>query len=229
VRWGIGDFLWIWPAGIVVSVVLASVGYGITGDKAGEPGALVTFLAAFGQFGTWLVAMAWISRTKGRGSLRSDFGFVVRARDGLAIFAGMALLVLFTLMVLPIRNLADREQQDVVDQLEKAGGAKLAVLVVVAGLLAPVCEELLFRGLLQRALRRRLTPVFAIAITSAVFALAHPLLDWSLGTLSIVPALFALAVVSGVAAERTGDLSVSILLHVGFNLVTVVGVVASHG
>ena len=62
-----------------------------------------------------------------------------------------------------------------------------------------------------------------------MFALAHPLLDWSLGTLSIVPALFALAVVSGVAAERTGDLSVSILLHVGFNLVIVVGVVASHG
>jgi membrane protease YdiL (CAAX protease family) len=229
VRWGIGDFLWIWPTGIVVSVVLASLGYGISGDEIGEPGALVTGLAAAGQFGTWLVALAWVSRAKGRGSLRWDFGLVVRARDWWAILAGMVLLVVFTLMVLPIRNLADRENQEVVDELQHAGGAKLLVLVLVAGLVAPLCEELLFRGLLQRALRRRLTPALAIAAASAVFALAHPLLDWSLGTLSIVPALFALAVVSGIAAERSGDLSLSILLHIGFNLVTVIGVAASNG
>jgi uncharacterized protein len=136
------------------------------------------------------------------------------------------LLVVFNLMVLPLRNLAGHENQDVVNQLEKAGGAKLAVLALVAGLLAPVCEELMFRGLLQRALRRRLAPAPAIAITAAAFALAHPLLDWSLGTFAIVPALFALALVSGIAAEETGDLSVSILLHMGFNLVTVVGVLA---
>jgi membrane protease YdiL (CAAX protease family) len=228
VRWGIGDFLWIWPTGMLVSLVLASIGYGISGDEVGEPGALVTALAAGGQFGTWLVAMAFVSRAKGR-SLRSDFGLIVRARDGWAVFAGMVLLVVLNVMVLPIRNLADRQEQDVVDQLEKAGGAKLVVLVLVAGLLAPVCEEMLFRGLLQRALRRRMAPWAAIAIASAVFALAHPLLDPTLGTLSIVPALFGLAVISGVAAERTGDLSVSILLHVGFNLVTVVGVIAVLG
>lgn len=229
VRWGIGDFLWIWPAGIVVSVVLASVGYGISGDKVGSPGALTTALAAGGQFGTWIVAMVFVSRAKGRGSLTRDFGLVVHAKDAWALLAGIALLVVLNLMVLPIRNLAGRENQDVVDQLEKAGGVKLAVLVLVAGLLAPVCEELLFRGLLQRSLRRRLAPGPAIAITAAAFALAHPLLDWSLGTLSIVPALFALALISGVAAEETGDLSVSILLHVGFNLVTVIGVVAVIG
>ena len=111
------------------------------------------------------------------------------------------------------------EKQSVVEELRDASGAKLAVLLVTAGLLAPVFEEILFRGLLLRSLRRRFTPELAIAIQALVFAAAH-LVDPSLGTLAVVPALYALGVISGIAAVRVGDLSVSIPLHVGFNLVT---------
>ena len=83
-----------------------------------------------------------------------------------------------------------------------------------------MCEELLFRGLLLRSLARRVTALQAVTISALVFALAHPLFDPSLGTLAVVPALFALGAVSGVVALRTGELSRSILLHVGFNLLT---------
>jgi membrane protease YdiL (CAAX protease family) len=58
-------------------------------------------------------------------------------------------------------------------------------------------------------------------IQALVFALVHPLLSPTLGDLAVVPALFALGVVSGTVASRRGDLSASILLHVGFNLLTV--------
>jgi membrane protease YdiL (CAAX protease family) len=224
VRWGIGDFLWIWPTGIVVSVVLASIGYGVTGDDLGEPGALTTALAAGGQFGTWFVAMALVARAKGR-SLRSDFGLVVRARDGWAVFAGMGVYLLAVVLVLPLVAMVD-ENQEVVDELLDASGPKLAVLAVTAGLLAPVCEELLFRGLLLRAVRRRYAPVVAVGFSAAVFAFVHPLLDQSLGTFARSPAFLALGIVSGIAAVRTRDLSVPILLHVGFNLLTVVGALA---
>jgi membrane protease YdiL (CAAX protease family) len=93
------------------------------------------------------------------------------------------------------------------------------VLFVIAGLLAPIGEEILFRGLLLRALRRHLLPEVAIAVSALIFAVSH-LLDASLGTVAILPALFALGVISGIAATVVGDLSVSIPLHVGFNLVT---------
>ena len=86
---------------------------------------------------------------------------------------------------------------------------------------APVAEELLFRGLLLRALRRRVTVVVAVGVQAIVFALVHPLLSPTLGDFAVVPALFALAVVSGVLAVRRGDISASIFLHVGFNLITV--------
>ena len=92
VRWGLGDFFWIWPAGIVASLVLGSVGFGITGDQAGHPGGLTTALVVIGQFGGWLAGLVIVSRTKGR-SLRADFGFVLRFRNAWALLLGGALLI----------------------------------------------------------------------------------------------------------------------------------------
>jgi membrane protease YdiL (CAAX protease family) len=87
-------------------------------------------------------------------------------------------------------------------------------------LLAPFFEELLFRGMLLRALRRRLDVAPAIAVSALSFALIHPLLDPTLATFTVVPALFLLGVLSGILAVRSGELSQSIWLHVGFNLLT---------
>jgi len=112
------------------------------------------------------------------------------------------------------------EHQQVVNDLENATGAKLVVFALLAGIVAPVCEELLFRGLLLRSLRRRMAPWAAIAVQALIFAFSHPLLSPTLGDLAVVPALLLLGVMSGIAATRRGDLSASILMHIGFNLVT---------
>ena len=138
------------------------------------------------------------------------------------IAVGVVLEVGLTILILPLVNLTNGQHQDVVNELDKARGVQLALIAIVAGLVAPVCEELLFRGLLLRALRRRVSPVAAVTISALVFALAHPLLDPTLGTLAVVPALFAMGAVSGVLAIRRGNLSMSIFLHIGFNLLTTV-------
>jgi membrane protease YdiL (CAAX protease family) len=222
VRWGLGDFFWIYLVGLVAGVLLASLGYGISGDQSGDPGALTTGLALLGQFGGWVVGLVWVSHRKGRGSLRSDFGLVVRLRDGWFLVAGVGLEIALGVLVIPIVNLANNEHQSVVNDLDKAHGMELAVLVLFAGLVAPICEELLFRGLLLRSLARRMPAVWAVAASALVFAAAHPLFDPSLGSLAVVPALFALGAFSAVVALRTGELSRSVLLHIGFNLLTTV-------
>lgn len=217
-RWGLGDFVWIYIGGILLSVFTATVGIAISGDKNGHIGALTTALGALGQFGGWFGGIAYIAHAKGR-SLRDDFGFRVDIRDWWAVFAGIGLFVVGSLAILPLVDLVN-EHQSVVEDLETATGAKLAVFAVVAGLIAPVCEELLFRGLLLRALRRRFSPMVAVAIQALAFAIAHPLLSPTLGDLAVVPALVLLGTASGIAATRRGDLSASILMHIGFNLVT---------
>jgi membrane protease YdiL (CAAX protease family) len=89
-------------------------------------------------------------------------------------------------------------------------------------LLAPLTEELLFRGTLLRSLLRKMSPEWAVLVTAVAFGLVHALGDPSIGTVIALPAIILLGVVSGYQAARTGNLSRSILLHVGFNALTVV-------
>jgi membrane protease YdiL (CAAX protease family) len=217
-RWGIGDFVWIYFAGIVASIVGVSVGFALTGDTSDHTGAITTAFATLSQFGTWFVCVVYIARTKGR-SVRQDFGLTLHLRDWWAPFAGIGLFLIGSAMIEPLVRIVN-EQQAVVDDLDKAGGAKLAVFAIVASLVAPVCEELLFRGLLLRALRRRMSPTAAVIVQALAFALAHPMLSPTLGDFAVVPALFMLGAVSGIVAVRKGDISASILMHIGFNLVT---------
>jgi len=221
VSWGIGDFFSVYFAGLAAGLVLATFGYGLTGDKAAHPGAITDGLAFFGQFGGWLAGLVLVSRRKGLGSLRADFGLIVHRRDWWVVAVGVGLEIALSVVILPITDLV-HQNQDVVKDLNQARGVHLVLIAFVAGLVAPVCEELLFRGLLLRALRRRVSPTGAVAISALAFALAHPMLDPTWGTFAVVPALFALGVISGVAALRRDDLSVSVLLHVGFNLLTTV-------
>lgn len=226
VRWGLGDFFWIWFAGLVASIVLGAVGLAVEGrtGPGEEPGAVGLAFAAAGQFGVWTGLVVALSRWKGRGSPRLDFGLRLDVRAGWAVLAGVGLFFVATALIAPLVLLADESQQ-VVEELKEASGAELAVYVLLALVLAPVGEELMFRGLLLRALRRRMAPAAAVGVQALAFALVHPLLSQTLGDLAVVPALFVLGAVSGVVAERRGDLSASILLHVGFNLVTTVTLV----
>jgi len=60
--------------------------------------------------------------------------------------------------------------------------AEFAALAAVGGLVAPLCEEAVFRGLLYKGLRKRFSPVAAMAATTLLFASAHVVsspLPWS--------------------------------------------------
>jgi membrane protease YdiL (CAAX protease family) len=224
VRWGLGDFIWIYLGGLAAALIFGSIGAAVSHR---DTGAWTDGFSFFGQYAGWLAGLVFVSHTKGRGSLHADFGFVVHARDAWALVVGLALSIVLALMSAPLVSLAHNQHQEIVNELKNSGHATQLVIAIAAGFVAPVFEELLFRGLLLRALRRHFTPEIAIAVSALVFALAHPALDPHLGTFALVPALFALGAISGVAACWTGELSVSIALHIGFNLLTVVSSTAA--
>ncbi|HET8538811.1 MAG TPA: CPBP family glutamic-type intramembrane protease [Anaeromyxobacter sp.] len=89
----------------------------------------------------------------------------------------------------------------------------LLLLGVDVVLLAPVAEEIAFRGLLQPALARWLAPAGAVAVTSALFASAH----WYYG--AKLPMIFVVAAVLGWARVASGGLHAPIALHVLVNAV----------
>ena len=99
----------------------------------------------------------------------------------------------------------------------KSGVVQALVGTMAIGL-APLFEELLYRGLLQTALvsvlpRRRWVVVL---VASAMFALVHAMVPWH-----ALPGLFVLGVVLGWLYERTGSLWPPIGVHAGFNAVSV--------
>jgi len=100
------------------------------------------------------------------------------------------------------------------DMLERMSSSQspvvLMLIILNSVLLAPIFEELLFRGAMQSSLTWLFPSRWmAIVIASLVFASSH--VWWS------VPAIFVLSVVIGYVYERTGNLWAAIGIHVLFN------------
>jgi len=89
--------------------------------------------------------------------------------------------------------------------------AALAVVLVGAVVVAPVAEEILFRGFLYATLRRSLGPLAAIVLSSAIFSLLH-------SQLTAAPSLFVIGFLLAYLYERTGSLVASISAHAANNL-----------
>lgn len=88
--------------------------------------------------------------------------------------------------------------------------------LVVAVVLAPLAEEVIYRGVLYGGLRGVLGRGGALAVSSAVFAAIHP-------DLSVTAPILALGAVLAFVYERTGTLAAPIALHVAFNGWTFLG------
>lgn len=208
-----------WPAsfallGFVVAIVSAS-SLGVVAATAADAlggGAsplarvLATLLQDLAFIGTALV----LARTMDRVSL-ADFGLrrlPLRALLGSTLLAAAVfygVLALYSALVRP------EGRQDVLPTLGVQQGTAWmiagAVLVVV---LAPIAEELLFRGFLYRCLRNRLGALTSTAIIATVFGSLH---YSGPETLALLPPLVLLGALFCVLYERTGSLYPAILLH----------------
>ena len=94
-------------------------------------------------------------------------------------------------------------------------------IAVMAVIVTPVLEELLFRGLLQTTFRSILriknAAWIAILITSIIFATMHAIpTHW--------PTLFILGVCLGYSYEKSGSLYRPIFIHMLFNSISIIAV-----
>lgn len=91
-------------------------------------------------------------------------------------------------------------------------------------LIAPMCEELLYRGVLWRAMEYWRWNRWLIAgLTTILFALAHPLFSWSHIELLRSPLLVVITLPIVLARLLTGNLLASIVAHQANNLLPAIG------
>jgi uncharacterized protein len=220
VRWGLGDFVLAWVVGIIGATV-AVVPFAENG-KIPVAGLVASLL---GQSAATLAFLEFIARRKGRGNLADDFGFVIHPRDAVWSLVGLGTSLGLGLLLLPISRIAGSGSgQEVVKEFERSQGTVRILFAIGVVVVAPMMEELVYRGLLLRSLLRRTTPAWAIFVSGTVFGLAHVVLDP--GAYTALPALVAVGVISAVLAVRSGQLSRSVFFHAGFNLLTTIQIFA---
>ncbi|TMK38671.1 MAG: CPBP family intramembrane metalloprotease [Actinobacteria bacterium] len=191
--------------GVVLAVVAAVAG----ANLAHPPPALNIGGLVVQDLGLVAAAIVFAGRV-GRRPLAPDFG-LRRSRwrlgIGLAV-GGLAATLLFTLLW---TNLLGAHQPEHLPRdlgADRSLAARLAVAGAVA-LVAPVCEELFFRGYFYAALRNWRGPLTAALLTGVTFGLVH---GTSTPAVYLVPLSF-FGVVLCLMYQRTGSLYPGIVLH----------------
>jgi membrane protease YdiL (CAAX protease family) len=209
-RWGLGSYLLVEAVFVGVSLLIRFTVLG----QSRSAGALTAALAVPTVLAAGTAVL--ITRLRGNGP-RSDLGLVWSWHDvkvGAAFgFGGLVVTipasVLYVVLVGPER--ASSAIGDVFGGLRAGPVAAVGVALVVV-VLAPVCEEIVYRGLLWGALERHAPPRWVpFTVTTLLFALAH-------FEFARTPLLFVVALPIALARLRTGRLAASVVAHQVNNL-----------
>jgi membrane protease YdiL (CAAX protease family) len=133
---------------------------------------------------------------------------------GLALLAGLLILG-FEVGLLELFGTDAPEDDLQSSNIIGAIAVGLAVIVV-----APVTEELFFRGFFYRALRTRMRVIWAVLIDSVVFASIH---IQYIGTPEVFIVIGAFAAIACLVYEKTGSIFACIAIHAVFNTVASLG------
>lgn len=215
-----------WAVGSLIAAPLLVAAMGAElGDDLTIPQLLVVAVGAWTAF---LVALAIASRKFGTGDLLGDFAARFRAIDLVGVPLGvLTQLALIPLLYVPLRALwpdtfsSERLEERAQDLADRANGfsAVLLVLIVVVG--APIVEELVYRGLLQRSLGSIVNAWPALVMTAMWFSLIH---------LSPVeyPGLFLAGLVFGAGVVATNRIGPAIVTHAAFNATGIIVVLSNR-
>jgi membrane protease YdiL (CAAX protease family) len=213
--WNVVDFILVVLGGILGAGLFAALSLLWDQDE------LLLVLGLVGQYIGHLVVLWLLARTK----TDSDLGFSIEAGDLRYLGLGLLLQLVLAVLFLPLTQyfFPDGESvQEVGSALASLESTATRVAaVVIAAVVAPVTEELTFRGVLLKAMGNRSRRAI-IVVTALVFAGFHILgLDPSRllqAAAVVLPQLFIVGVALAWVTLRTNRLGPAIFMHSGFNL-----------
>ena len=199
---------------VVVSLVLSKAFMSKDATTPPPVGVLFMGVVLISHAAGWL--MAWILVTRIHGwPFVQGLGFRRWPLSRLAFIFGAAILVYGLAMLPALAHPPPPERTNLFLEIFRSGGLNLALLLAVAVIFAPLMEEVLFRGLLFPALRRRFSFTVAALHTTLLFTALH-----FTQTGSYWPAMVGIFLCGACLAwlrERTGSLWPPVVFHMGFN------------
>ncbi|MCR4672378.1 MAG: CPBP family intramembrane metalloprotease [Lachnospiraceae bacterium] len=141
-----------------------------------------------------------------REEVRAKYLYIVLMLGGASIAGNMILIRLGV-------TEASESFQEVQELL--SGGSPYMILLSV-GIIVPICEEIIYRGLVYVRLRDVMRPAWAMIISALMFAIAH-------GNLPQGIFAFGLGLLLAFSYERYGTLAAPCLGHISANILSSTG------
>lgn len=218
--WTIMDFVLVWLGGFLGAGVFLIIG---------ELGVGEDWLIVLGLAGQYLgnIAVFWYLSGRKNGE---SVGFSIETRDlaylGLGLFLQLAIALAFQPLV-ELLFPDGRSPQQIAEAMGEADTSTLLKIsfFTAAVVLAPATEELMFRGVLLKAVAHR-GRAFAITLTAVAFAAVHVLgldLERPLASAAVViPPVLILGAVLGWITLRKGRIGPALFIHSGWNLLAAI-------
>jgi membrane protease YdiL (CAAX protease family) len=133
------------------------------------------------------------------------------------LFAAILIVALWQSSLVLTFRIFEFPQQVMVGSYDLAGMPVWVawLMVMMASLVAGICEETGYRGYMQVPLENRFGPVPAIGLVSLLFLIIHLQQVW---TAPLLLHLFALSVLLGILSYASGSLIPSIVAHFGLDI-----------
>jgi membrane protease YdiL (CAAX protease family) len=221
----LGWFIFCFLFGLVGGILYVAMGYGTDLDAftaAASRNFYFTQIATASFYLTLLLAMRRVLRKRrGRGSFAGYFRPIGGRRLLYAALSGLVAAGVVVLLLAVLWSTAHwpyhRKAADVIGQPYSVG--QLAIWGLIAVVLAPLTEEMFFRGLLLEWLQQRLARLPSALVTATIFALWHlrflqfpGIAGWiataEIGALGLLCALWA---------QRAGSLYAPVTAHAAYN------------
>jgi membrane protease YdiL (CAAX protease family) len=171
---------------------------------SGAPKEVLTAIIYAVQFG---LAIWWIRLYGRRRGASGVFHFGFRWYNSSIVLLGLVLMVAGGVVLEPLLSLFPDKYFEMMNEAIGSGGWAILTTVI----LAPVCEEMLFRGLILEYIKQKRGVTAAVVLSALIFGLVHaPILPQMVGA-------FIMGIVLGYVYVLTGSLLSVIIIHAANN------------
>lgn len=222
VGWTLPDAARVLLGWLVITFLIGAVAGTVAGTRPNDAPSVVLLLL-FAPPVALVVMTVLLARMRSTDGVRRLVGLKPPSvRDvgaGLIYGVGGALVLMFAVgsLLQALVHALDMRipplQQDL-HQLATGSAAPLAILLIVT--VAPIAEELFFRGMLFQAFERRLGVWSSAALSAAVFSAVHVEPDPLASVIIVVP-IFLFGMYLALIFRRRGTIITPVIAHMLFN------------
>ena len=180
-QWGFLEIIMVY-----LGIVLSSIVYAMWGDEIGEilislgipDNDFTMFISAFlVQFLFTVVLVYFLTVVTNKATFR-EIGFVVVSGEDFlryGVGGGILLLTIVFIMSIPIGYLNPQLEPQLYEEMLRSltDDSTLFWLIITGVVLAPLSEEMFYRGMIYPVFRRYLSLPWAMAVSGIIFGLAH--------------------------------------------------------